>query len=392
MDDKDASSKSNDSLGTLDDQRCLEQMGYVQELYRGFGGFMSFAFCFTAVSVIPSISLGFTSSVGLGGPAEIVWAWIVGSFFCILAGASMAEISSVYPSAGSVYHWAGQMGPPEWAPISSYVCGWFNFLGNAAGDAAFSSGFATCVSYASTIADPESGELSVGAQVGISILVLAVWSLLDCARTDVQGWINNLTVFWQIAGSLVIVICLLALSSERATGSFVFLEGIDTTNVTLSTDTPYAGMPVPAYTIVLGITSCLFAFTGCVFHVKSAQSSLAENLVRASRNGGKNSGGLWVGGVHRPRDGEGDAGQEREGRRAERQVRGRGAHGGGDAGRADGGAAGHHRDGAVLRGVRPRLHPRHALRHTRHHRARSPRTGPPRSPAPWCVWGGLYLC
>jgi amino acid transporter len=255
--------KSNDSLGTQDDQQCLQQMGYVQELYRGFGGFMSFAFCFTAVSVIPSISLGFTSSVGLGGPAEIVWAWIVGSFFCTLAGASMAEISSVYPSAGSVYHWAGQMGPPEWAPISSYVCGWFNFLGNAAGDAAFSSGFATCVSYAATIANPDSGELSVGAQVGISILVLAVWSVLDCSRTDVQGWINNFAVFWQIAASLIIVICLLALSSERASGSLVFLEGIDTTNVTLSTDTPYPGMPVPAYTIVLGITSCLFAFTGC---------------------------------------------------------------------------------------------------------------------------------
>ena len=173
----------------------------------------------------------------------------------------MAEISSVYPSAGSVYHWAGQMGPPEWAPISSYICGWFNFLGNAAGDAAFSSGFASAIAMAVNIANPDN-ELSTGAQVGISILIVAVWSVLDCARTDVQGWINNFAVFWQIAGSLVIVICLLALSSERATGSYVFLQGFDGTNVTLSTDTPYAGMKVPSYTIVLGITNCLFAFTG----------------------------------------------------------------------------------------------------------------------------------
>jgi hypothetical protein len=35
------------------------------------------------------------------------------------------------------------MGPPEWGPICSYVCGWFNFLGNAAGDASFAYGFAT---------------------------------------------------------------------------------------------------------------------------------------------------------------------------------------------------------------------------------------------------------
>ena len=253
---------SNDSMATLDDQRCLAQMGYVQELYRGFDGLMSFAFCFTAVSVIPSISVGFTSSVSVGGPAEIVWSWLVGSFFCIIAGASMAEISSVYPSAGSVYHWAGQMGPPEWAPISAYICGWFNFLGNAAGDAAFSSGFAQTIVYALAIGNPDAAPISTGAQVGISILILAVWSVMDCIRTDFQGWINNFACFWQIAGSLIIVICLLALSTQRATGAYVFLEGYDYTNITLSTTPPYPGMQVSPYTVVLGITNCLFAFTG----------------------------------------------------------------------------------------------------------------------------------
>ena len=260
---KTMSTASTDSMGTLDDQRCLAQMGYVQELYRGFGAFMSFAFCFTAVSVIPSISVGFIGFLGLGGPAETVWGWILASVFCIIAGASMAEISSVYPSAGSVYHWAGQMGPVEWAPISSYICGWFNFLGNAAGDAAFSSGFATCISYAVSIANPGE-QLSVGAQVGISIAVLATWSILDCARTDVQGWINNFAVFWQIAGSVIIVVCLLALSSQHATASYVFLQGYDATNFTLTQQELHPGMPVPAYTIVLGITSSLFAFTGSV--------------------------------------------------------------------------------------------------------------------------------
>ena len=60
----------------------------------------------------------------------------------ICIGCAMGEICSTFPSAGSVYHWAGQMGPPEWGPLSSFVCGWFNFLGNAAGDASFAYGFA----------------------------------------------------------------------------------------------------------------------------------------------------------------------------------------------------------------------------------------------------------
>ena len=54
----------------------------------------------------------------------------------------MAEICSAYPSAGSVYHWAGMLATPKWAPFASYICGWFNFLGNAAGDASFAFGFA----------------------------------------------------------------------------------------------------------------------------------------------------------------------------------------------------------------------------------------------------------
>ena len=54
----------------------------------------------------------------------------------------MAEICSSYPSAGSVYHWAGILAPKKYAAVSAYICGWFNFLGNAASDASFAFGFA----------------------------------------------------------------------------------------------------------------------------------------------------------------------------------------------------------------------------------------------------------
>jgi len=189
--DKDAGDEYDDALGTEDDRRQLRAMGYRQELYRGFSGLMAFAFCFTAVSIIPSISLGLATGAYVGGPAVITWTWIVGGAFSIIAGCSLVEIASVYPSAGSVYHWSGQLGPPGPASrIASYTCGWLNLLGNAAGDAAFSSGFATVVAYAVSMADPEK-ELTVGAQVGISIAVLASWSLLDFTRSDQQGWVNN---------------------------------------------------------------------------------------------------------------------------------------------------------------------------------------------------------
>ena len=63
----------------------------------------------------------------------MLWGWIITSFFTMIIGASMAEICSTYPSAGSVYHWSGMMAPPGAAPLISYITGWANFLGNAAG-------------------------------------------------------------------------------------------------------------------------------------------------------------------------------------------------------------------------------------------------------------------
>lgn len=119
---------------------------------RGFNGFMNFSFCFTAVSVISGCSLLFQFGLTTGGPVVMVWGWVVGSIFSIIVGYAMAEICSAYPSAGSVYHWAGMLANKEWAPFSSYFCGWFNFIGNAAGDASFAFGFAQVFAAAVSLA------------------------------------------------------------------------------------------------------------------------------------------------------------------------------------------------------------------------------------------------
>ena len=90
---------------TDEDTRDVHRMGYQPILYRGFSSFMSFSLGFTAVSVIISITLGFSYTMNIGGTGVAIWSWIVGSFFTVLSSLALAEICSVYPSAGSVYHW-----------------------------------------------------------------------------------------------------------------------------------------------------------------------------------------------------------------------------------------------------------------------------------------------
>jgi amino acid transporter len=135
-------------------------------------------------------------------------------------------------------------------------------LGNVGGNVAFSSGFGSSIVFARNIAYPDEQPISVEIQVAISLAALAVWSIMCLARTDIIGWISNFAVFWQLCGSVVIVASLLILAPAHATADSVFLHGIDRTNFTQSEEIPYLGMPVSAYAVVLGITNCLFAFTG----------------------------------------------------------------------------------------------------------------------------------
>ena len=59
--------------GSDDDDRLLEEQGYKQELYRGIGYFSNFAFGFTEVAVIASISGVYGYGLSTGGPVVLIW-------------------------------------------------------------------------------------------------------------------------------------------------------------------------------------------------------------------------------------------------------------------------------------------------------------------------------
>ena len=122
---------------TAQDAATLAKLGYADKLFRGFSAVDSFAFCFTSVAVLSSLAATLSTGLTNGGPAVVMCGGLSVSALTILTGAVMAEICSSFPSAGSVYHWAGVLASPRWGPCAAYVSGWFNLLGNAAGVASF---------------------------------------------------------------------------------------------------------------------------------------------------------------------------------------------------------------------------------------------------------------
>jgi amino acid transporter len=152
-----------------------------------------------------------------GGPVILTWTWLIGTVMSILISLSLAEISSTYPSAGSVYHWAGSLASPEWGPFASYFTGWFNVLGNGAGDAFFAFSFSSSVSNLAFLVNPEEYPegLSVGVQVAIGLGVSSLWALQNLFRVDRLGWMNNFAAFFQIASTLAIILILLITCPEK---------------------------------------------------------------------------------------------------------------------------------------------------------------------------------
>jgi amino acid transporter len=104
------------------------------------------------------------------------------------------------------------------------------------------------------------------ATVGVSIVVVSVWSLLNCFRIDQLGWINNMAAFCQMSSILFIIISLLAAPSRLSSTSFVFTHYQNET-----------GFENTSYVILIGLLSSLFAFTGF-----EASAHMAEETTNAS--------------------------------------------------------------------------------------------------------------
>src|SRR5918992_381868 len=92
------------------DEDRLAELGYRQELARGWSAFTNFAISFTIISVLAGTFTTFSFAWLHGGPAMASIGWPVICFFVIMVGLSMAELTSKYPTAGGPYWWAHDLG------------------------------------------------------------------------------------------------------------------------------------------------------------------------------------------------------------------------------------------------------------------------------------------
>src|SRR6201994_877804 len=109
---------------TKDEQR-LAELGYAQELKRGWTSFSNFAISFSIISVLAGCFTSYGQAFNNGGPVAISIAWPVISCLVMCVALSMSELASAFPTAGGIYFWASRLGGAGWG----WFTGWFNLIG-----------------------------------------------------------------------------------------------------------------------------------------------------------------------------------------------------------------------------------------------------------------------
>jgi amino acid transporter len=209
------------------DAEDLERLGYKQQLFRQMGGFSNFAISFSIISVLTGAVLLFGYGLKLAGPIANTVGWPVVSLFTLAVAASMAELASAYPTAGGLYFWAFRLGGRGWA----WLTAWLNMIGQVTITAGINVAAAIYLIGAVTrifglprdLKVPLFGSLTDwNFQLFVMVVIMLPQIALNIRGIRWTARLNDFSVWWHIAGVVVIVLLLALLATHRNGAGFLF--------------------------------------------------------------------------------------------------------------------------------------------------------------------------
>ncbi len=256
----------NDEEVLRRDEEDLARLGYAQQLFREMGGFSNFAVSFSIISVLTGAVLLYGYGLKFAGPIVNTVGWPVVSVFTLAIAASMAELASAYPTAGGLYFWAFRLGGRGWA----WTTAWLNMVGQVTITAGINVAAAIYLIGAATRilglpADtrvPFFGSLtSWSFQLFVMVLLMIPQVAINIFGVRLTARLNDISVYWHIAGGAVIVLLLALFGKYHNSLGFLFsfqnaVNPLDASSADLG-----GGRIAPA--LVFGetkIASPLFAF------------------------------------------------------------------------------------------------------------------------------------
>lgn len=262
-----------------DDEALLAKLGYSQELNRTWSGFSNFAISFSIISILAGCFTNYAAGFNNGGPISISWSWPILGIFILIIGFTMSELVSAYPTSGGIYWWAAKLGGAR----AGFFTGWLNLIGLVAVTAGVAYGCATFIDLTlSTVSDGWADGYSLTRVFLIFVVVLALASLLNIFSSHLMAIINNISVWWHVAGALIIVGILVIVPDHHQSAGYVFTE---TFNNSGWFDGSTSAFGFFAVIIPFGFLLTQYTITGF-----DASAHLSEETSSASKAAAK---GIW---------------------------------------------------------------------------------------------------
>jgi len=255
------------------DRQRLHELGYAQELRRRFSWFSNFAISFSIISILAGAITTYYLGGLAGGPRMILLGWIVVGFFSLLVGMAMAEIVSVYPTAGGLYYWSAKLARRN-GPMWSWFTGWFNLIGQIGIIASVDYALALFIGYFVSLYDPNYRLTPLGV-FGIYAAVLISHGVLNTFRVGLVRFLSHVSVWWHVAGVAVIIAFLVVLPDNREGLSF-----LTTWNNETGWTNAGSGSRIPGiYVAFIGLLLAQYTITGF-----DASAHVSEETHEASRS------------------------------------------------------------------------------------------------------------
>jgi amino acid transporter len=261
------------------DEKRLAEMGYSQDLNRNWSGFSNFAISFSIISILAGCFTNFGAGWNNGGPISISWSWPIISIFILIIGFTMSELVSAYPTSGGIYWWASKLGGPR----AGFYTGWLNLIGLVAVTAGVAYGCATFIDLTvSTWSKSYADNYSLTRVFITFVIVLAIASVLNIFSGHLMAIMNNVSVWWHVAGAAFIVGILLFVPDTHQSFNYVFTERINNSG--------YSNGSVTSFVFFFAVIPFGFLLTQYTITGFDASAHLSEETQSASNAAAK---GIW---------------------------------------------------------------------------------------------------
>jgi amino acid transporter len=274
--------------GTSDptvDEKRLAELGYEQELERGWTRFTNFAISFSIISVLAGCFTTFYVGWNSGGPIVISLGWPILALIILTVAVSMSELASAFPTAGGPYWWAHRLGGAGW----SWFTGWFNVLGLI--------GIVASVDYvlsvfATTLFGLWGWDLGfinfaddqhvIQEIFWVFAIILGLHALINIFSHRLIALFTSISVWWHVIGTVIILGILIFIPDHHQSANFVFTEKINNSGFANGS---LGGSTYWLLVLPVGFLLTMYTITGY-----DASAHVAEETVGAEQAAAK---GIW---------------------------------------------------------------------------------------------------